>query len=65
VATDEGAGLVRRVEVTTSHARDAAELEAVLPDTLGEVYGNSAFAGRGANASRVKGGTPAVVHTGH
>jgi IS5 family transposase len=32
VATDEGAGLVRGVEVTTANAHDAAELARVLPD---------------------------------
>ena len=45
VATDEGAGLVRGVEVTTANVHDAAELEAVLPPEPGEVYGDSAFAG--------------------
>jgi IS5 family transposase len=65
VATDEGAGLVRGVEVTTANVHDAAELAAVLPDDPGEVYGDSAFGGtRSANAIRAKGGVPAVVGTG-
>ena len=65
VATDEGAGLVRGVEVTTANAHDAAELGRVLPDDPGEVYGDSAFGGaRSAAAIRAKGGAPAVVGTG-
>jgi IS5 family transposase len=65
VATDKGAGLVRGVEVTTANAHDAAELERVLPDDPGEVYGDSAFGGpRSAGTIRAKGGVPAVVGTG-
>ena len=45
VATDEGAGLVRGVEVTTANVHDAAELVAVLPPEPGNVYGDSAFTG--------------------
>lgn len=65
VATDEGAGLVRGIEVTTANVHDAAELEAVLPAAPGEVYGDSAFAGqRSADIIRAKGGMPSVVQTG-
>jgi IS5 family transposase len=65
VATDEGAGLVRGVEVTTANVHDAAELAAVLPDDPGEVYGDSAFGGtRSVNAIHFKGGVPAVVGAG-
>lgn len=65
VATDEAAGLVRGVEVTTANVHDAAELEAVLPPEPGDVYGDSAFAGRSTEAViRARGGTPQVVHTG-
>jgi IS5 family transposase len=65
VATDEGAGLVRGVEVTTANVHDAAELEAVLPADPGEVYGDTAFGGlRSAAAIRSKGGVPAVVASG-
>jgi transposase, IS5 family len=64
VATDEGAGLVRGVEVTTANIHDAAELEAVLPSEPGEVYGDSAFAGdRAWTVIRSRGGTPCVVHS--
>ena len=64
MATDEGAGLVRGVEVTTANVHDAAELEAVLPPGPGEVYGDSAFGGdRAWRAIRSRGGTPRVVHT--
>jgi IS5 family transposase len=64
VATDEGAGLVRGVEVSTANVHDAAELEAVLPPEPGEVYADSAFAGdRTWRAIRARGGTPRVVHT--
>jgi transposase, IS5 family len=65
VATDEGAGLVRGVEVTTANVHDAAELEAVLPPEPGDVYGDSAFTG--GTAERVviaRGGTPRTVWTG-
>jgi IS5 family transposase len=65
VATDEGAGLVRGVEVTTANAHDAAGLAEVLPDEPGEVYGDSAFGGlRSADAIRARGGVPAIVGTG-
>ena len=37
MATDEGAGLVRGVEVTTANVLDAAELAAVLPSEPGAV----------------------------
>ncbi len=64
VATDEGAALVRGVEVTTANVHDAAELEAVLPPEPGEVYGDSAFGGdRAWSAIRARGGVPCVVHT--
>src|SRR5829696_1521079 len=45
VATDQEAGLIRGMEVTTANIHDAAELEAVLPPDPGAVYGDSAFAG--------------------
>jgi IS5 family transposase len=73
VATDEAAGLVCGVEVTTANVHDAAELEAVLPSQPGDVYGgdrrsaagHSAFAGRSTEAViRARGGPPQVVHTG-
>lgn len=65
VATDEAAGLVCGVEVTTANVHDAAELEAVLPSEPGDVYGDSAFAGRSAERVIIaRGGTPQVVHTG-
>ena len=65
VTTDQDAGLIRGVEVTTANVHDAAELDAILPDTPGETYGDSAFAGRRPEAViRARGGTPRVVHTG-
>lgn len=65
VATDQEAGLIRGVEVTSANVHDAAELEAVLPDAPGRVYGDSAFAGsRPEAAIRKRGGIPHVVHTG-
>src|SRR3954464_9735061 len=45
VATDQEAGLIRGMEITTANIHDAAELEAVLPPEPGAVYGDSAFAG--------------------
>ena len=65
VATDQDAGLIRGVEVTTANVHDAAEVDAVLPEAPGRVYGDSAFAGdRPEAAIRRRGGTPHVVHTG-
>lgn len=65
VATDEGAGLVRGVEVTTANVHDAAELAAVLPDAPGRVYADSAFAGRRAeDVIRARGGVPWTIGTG-
>jgi transposase, IS5 family len=65
VATDQEAGLIRGVEVTTANVHDAAELEGILPDAPGDTYGDSAYAGsRPEAAIRARGGTPRVVHTG-
>jgi IS5 family transposase len=65
VATDQQAGLIRGVEVTTANVHDAAELGAILPDEPGDTYGDSAYAGsRPEAAIRARGGTPRVVHTG-
>ena len=65
VATDQEAVLIRGVEVTTANVHDAAELEAVLPEAPGDVYGDSAFAGSRPEAIiRTRGGIPRVVHTG-
>jgi transposase, IS5 family len=64
VATDQEAGLIRGVEVTTANVHDAAELETVLPSKPGEVYGDHAFAGsRPEGIIRARGGTPRIVHT--
>ena len=64
VATDQEAGLIRGMEITTANIHDAAELEAVLPPEPGAVYGDSAFAGaRPEGVIRVRGGTPRIVHT--
>lgn len=65
VATDQEAGLIRGVEVTTANVHDAAELGAILPDAPGDTYGDSAYAGSKSEAAiRAHGGTPRVVHTG-
>jgi IS5 family transposase len=65
VATDEAAGLIRSVEVTTANVHDADQVQAVLPPAPGEVYGDRAFAGRSAERVIIaRGGTPQVVHTG-
>src|SRR3954447_20465516 len=56
IATDQEAGLIRGVEITTANVHDAVELEAVLPPEPGDVYGDSAFAG-----TRPEGGHPRVV----
>jgi len=65
VATDEGAGLVRGVEVTTANVHDAAMLDAVLPPEPGGVYGDSAFTGGPAERLIIgRGGRPRTVWTG-
>ena len=63
VATDQEAGLIRGLEVTTANVHDAAELSAILPAAPGDTYGDSAYAGTRAEAAiRARGGTPRVVH---
>jgi transposase, IS5 family len=42
VATDQKAGLIRGVEITTANVHDAAELGSILPDAPGDTYGDSA-----------------------
>nr|WP_241667199.1 IS5 family transposase [Roseomonas nepalensis] len=65
VATDEGAGLIRGLEVTTANIHGAAELVAVLPFEAGNVYADSAFNGdKPWKAIRARGGMPQVVQTG-
>lgn len=65
VATDESAGLIRGVEVTSANVHDAAELDAVLPSEPGNVYGDSAFVGsRSEQVIAAHGGTARMVHTG-
>ena len=65
VATDQGAGLIRGVEVTTANKHGASELEAILPDAPGDTYGDSADQGdRPEGIIRAGGGRPRIVHTG-
>lgn len=65
VATDQEAGLIRGIAVTTANVHDAAELEAILPEEPGETYGDSAYAGGRSEAIIcARGGVPQVVHTG-
>ena len=65
IATDQEAGLIRGVEVTTANVHDAAELDAVLPDPPGDTYGDTAYSGSRPEAViRARGGNPRVVHTG-
>ena len=64
VATDDVAGLVRSVEITTANIHDGTMLEAVLPHDPGDVYGDSAYsAGRFTDVIRARGGTARVVYT--
>jgi IS5 family transposase len=64
VATDEVAGLVRSVEITTANIHDGTMLEALLPQDPGEVYGDSAYAaGRFTDVIRARGGQARVVYT--
>ncbi|MBP0447683.1 IS5 family transposase [Roseomonas sp. SSH11] len=63
VATDQEAGLIRGVEVTTANVHDAAELAAILPEAPGPVYGDTAYSGSKPEAAiRACGGTPHVTH---
>lgn len=65
IATDQDAGLICGVEVTTANAHDASELEAILPEAPGDTYGDSAYQGnRPEGIIRARGGRPRVVHTG-
>ena len=65
VATDQVAGLIRGVEITTANKHDASELEAILPDAPGDTYGDSAYQGdRPEGIIRARGGRPRIVHTG-
>ena len=65
VATDQDAGLIRGIEVTTANVHDAAELTAILPDAPGDTYSGSAYTGSKPEAAiRARGGTPRVAHTG-
>ncbi len=42
IATDQEGGLIRSVEITTANLHDGTVLEAVLPDSPGDVYADSA-----------------------
>jgi transposase, IS5 family len=65
VATDQDAGLIRGVEITTANVHDAAELDAILPDAPGDTYGDTAYSGSRPEAViRARGGNPRVVHAG-
>ena len=65
VATDQEAGLIRGVEVTTANAHDASELDAILPEAPGDTFGDSAYQGdRPEGIIRARGGRPRVVYTG-
>lgn len=65
VATDQHAGLIRGIAVTTANVHDAAELAAVLPEEPGDVYGDSAFAGTAPErVIAARGGRVCVVQTG-
>ena len=64
VATDQDAGLIRGVEVTTANVHDAAELRAVLPPEPGDVFGDSAYSGGPAERVIIGcGGRPRTVWT--
>ena len=65
VATDQDAGLIRGVEVTTANVHDASRLDAVLPPEPGDVFGDSAFSGGPAERVIIaRGGRPRTVWTG-
>ena len=65
IATDEEAGIIRCVEITTANVHDGTVLEMVLPDGPGDVYADSAYAARRfTDVILAKGGQPKVVQTG-
>jgi IS5 family transposase len=65
IATDQDAALIETVEVTTANVHDAALLDVVLPPEPGDVYGDSAFAGRSSEQLIIAcGGVPLTVQTG-
>ncbi len=65
IATDEEAGIIRSVEITTANVHDGTVLEAVLPVEPGDVYADSAYAARRfTDVILAKGGQPRVVQTG-
>jgi IS5 family transposase len=65
IATDQEGGIIRSVEVTSAHVHDGTVLEAVLPDSPGDVYADSAYAARRfTDVMLAKGGRPKVVQTG-
>ncbi len=65
IATDQDAGLIRGVEVTTANVHDAAELAAILPVTAGDTYGDIAYSSSKSEvAIHSRGGTSCIVHTG-
>jgi IS5 family transposase len=65
IATDQEAGLIRGLEVTTANVHDAAEVDALLPDAPGNPYGDTAYSGSKPEAIiRAHGCRPFVVHTG-
>ena len=65
VATDEGAGLVRGVEVTAATVHDAAELAPVLFPEPGDVYADNAFTGGRAERAIIgRGGRPRTMWPG-
>jgi IS5 family transposase len=65
IATDQDAALIEAVEVTTANVHDAAMLEMLLPPEPGDVYGDSAFAGRSCERLILtRGGIPFTVQTG-
>jgi len=65
VATDEVAGLILGVEVTSANVHDAAELDTALPEHPGDVYGDSPFNGdRVSGLIAARGGRTWIVQTG-
>jgi IS5 family transposase len=65
VATDQAAVLIGSVEVTTATVHDADQAQAVLSSEPGDVYGDSASAGRSAERVIIaRGGPPQVVRSG-
>jgi IS5 family transposase len=65
VPTDQEADVIHGVDITIAKARDDSERATIMPDTLGDTFGDSPY--QGTQPERIihaQGGTPRVVNAG-